>query len=74
MFERENSMSIEEMIKSLPEDLQKQVTEYVRSLLEKRAKKSGIKLSQDWAGALRDYKSQYTSVELQKKINEWRGD
>jgi len=67
-------MSIEEMIKQLPEDLRKEVVEYVQSLLEKRAKKKGVKLSQDWAGALRDYKSQYTSVELQKKINEWRGD
>ena len=32
------------------------------------------KLRQTWAGALRDYREQYTSLELQKKALEWRGD
>jgi len=67
-------MSIEEMVKKLPEDLQKEVMEFASFLLEKRTKKKGVKLTQDWAGALRDYRTQYTSVELQKKVNEWRGD
>lgn len=67
-------MSIEEIVKNLPEEIQKEVTDFIRSLLEKRIKKQGTKLRQDWAGALRDYKSQYTSMELQRKISEWRGD
>jgi len=67
-------MSIEEMVKKLPEELQKEVIKFVNLLLERQSKKKGIKLSQDWAGALRDYRSQYTSVQLQKKVNEWRGD
>ncbi|MFZ1080421.1 MAG: DUF2281 domain-containing protein [Candidatus Kryptoniota bacterium] len=67
-------MSIEEMVKRLPEELQKEVIEFVQFLLEKRSKKKGSRLSQDWAGALRDYKSEYTSIQLQKKVNEWRGD
>jgi DNA-directed RNA polymerase specialized sigma24 family protein len=32
------------------------------------------KLKQNWAGGLSDYSSQYTSLELQKKALEWRGD
>ncbi|MGO9482018.1 MAG: hypothetical protein ACLP05_09600 [Candidatus Kryptoniota bacterium] len=48
--------------------------EFVRFLPEKRSKNKGIKLNQNWAGALRDYKSQYSSMQLQKKVNEWRGD
>jgi hypothetical protein len=28
----------------------------------------------DWGGALAGLASQYTSVELQHKANEWRGD
>ncbi len=67
-------MSIEEIVKNLPEELQKEVSDFINFLLEKRAKKRGTKLRQDWAGALRDYKTQYNSMELQKKISEWRGD
>ncbi len=66
-------MSIEEMIKSLPEDLQKQVMEYVQSLLEKQGKKGIGQPKFDWEGALKDLKTRYTSVELQHKVSEWRG-
>ncbi len=66
--------SIEERIKNLPPTLKKEVEEFVNSLLKKRRKKSGKKLRQDWAGALKDYRDQYTSLELQKKALEWRGD
>jgi hypothetical protein len=31
-------------------------------------------LRQDWAGALKDLREQYTSLELQKKALEWRDD
>jgi hypothetical protein len=66
--------SIEERIKTLPPNLKKEVEEFVNSLLKKRRKRSGKKLRQDWAGALKDYRDQYTSLELQKKALEWRGD
>lgn len=63
-----------EQIKALPPMLQREVADFVEFLLEKRAPKPGQKLRQDWAGALRDYRGQYTSLELQKKALEWRGD
>jgi mRNA-degrading endonuclease RelE of RelBE toxin-antitoxin system len=66
--------SIEEMIKKLPPELQRQVEDFVDFLIEKRARKQGIKLRQDWAGALKDYRDKYSSLELQKKALEWRGD
>lgn len=66
--------SIDERIKNLPPNLKREVEEFVNSLLRKRRKKSGKKLRQDWAGALKDYRDQYTSLELQKKALEWRGD
>lgn len=66
--------TLEEKIKELPPELQKDVFDFVEFLLEKRAKKRGKRLRQDWAGALRDYRDQYTSLELQKKALEWRGD
>lgn len=68
---REN---VKDLIKALPPELQREVEDFVRFLLEKRVKKRGKILRQDWAGALRDFREQYTSLELQKKALEWRGD
>jgi hypothetical protein len=65
---------IGEMIKELPPELQQEVEDFVQFLIEKRVRKPGRKLRQDWAGALRDYRDRYTSLELQKKALEWRGD
>lgn len=65
---------IEEMLRELPSELQQEVLDFVEFLIEKRARKSGRKLRQDWAGALREYRDQYTSLELQKRALEWRGD
>ena len=48
--------------------------DFVDFLLEKPVRQSGKKLRQDWAGALKDFRGQYTSMELQKKALEWRGD
>jgi hypothetical protein len=33
-----------------------------------------VTLRQNWAGALRDLKKEYTSLDLQKKALEWRGE
>ncbi len=66
--------TLEELIEQLPPDLQEEVKDFVEFLLEKRTEKRGRKLHQDWVGALKDYRDQYTSLELQKKALEWRGD
>jgi hypothetical protein len=36
------------------------------------SKKQPKKLSQNWAGALKKHRDQYTSLELQKKALDWR--
>jgi hypothetical protein len=64
--------SIDERIKNLPPALKKEVDEFVGSLLKKQRKKPLGKLKMDWAGALKDLRDKYTSVELQHKISEWR--
>jgi len=66
--------TLEQLMKELPPELRKEVEDFVRFLLERRTRKGGTKLRQDWAGALRAYRHQYTSLELQKKALEWRGD
>lgn len=60
---------------NLPGELQQAEVEIIVLEVEKsKRKKEKGKLLQDWAGAIRDYKEQYTSLELQKKALEWRGE
>ena len=63
-----------EILKELPIDLQKEVYDFAQFLLERRRNKIPVFLKQDWAGGLEEFKTQYTSLELQKKVLEWRGD
>lgn len=65
---------LEDLIHQLPPELQEEVADFTQFLLEKRARKRGKPLRQDWAGALREYRDQYTALEPQKKALEWRGD
>jgi hypothetical protein len=64
--------SLEELIQELPSDLRAEVRDFVESLLAKRERHTGLKLRQDWAGALRDYREQYMSLELEQQTLEWR--
>jgi hypothetical protein len=66
--------SLEEVIKELPADLHAEVRDFAEFLLQKKKKRGSGKLRQDWAGALRHYRNKYTSLELQEKSLEWRGD
>jgi len=66
--------NIEEIVRKLPPELKQEVEDFVNFLIERKARKHGRKLRQDWAGALKDYREQYTSLELQEKALEWRGD
>ncbi len=68
------SRPLEEMLQDLPQDLRTEVRDFVEFLLQKRARKSKRAPTFSWAGALADMKDQYTSVELQHRIAEWRLD
>ena len=63
---------IEELIRDLPPELHREVEDFVEFLLEKRVKRPRAKPNFNWAGALNDLRNQYTSVELQHQISEWR--
>lgn len=66
--------NLEELIKKLPPELRQEVADFIQFLLSKRAGRKGRKLRQDWGGGLEEYRQQYSSLELQKKAMEWRGD
>jgi mRNA-degrading endonuclease RelE of RelBE toxin-antitoxin system len=66
--------SLLEKLEKLPSEKRQEAEKFVETLLRKQTPKTKGKLRQDWAGALRDYRDQSTSLELQKKALEWRGD
>lgn len=65
---------LDELLRDLPPESQVEVRALVESLMKKRKKKSSGKLRQKWAGALSDFREEYTALELQKKALDWRGD
>ena len=66
--------TLEALLKKMPATLQAEVIHFAEFLSRKRHPKATRKLRQNWAGALSEYQDQYTSVELQKKALDWRGD
>ena len=66
--------SLTELVQELPPDAMVEVRDFIEFLLTKRQSASEYTLRQDWAGALREHREQYTSLELQKQALEWRGD
>jgi hypothetical protein len=65
--------TLEELVRELSPGMQEEVREFAQYLLEKRSKGKKKYLAQTWAGGLKDFRSRYTSLELQKKALEWRG-
>ena len=70
MYEKE----IESKIQELPENLKKEVLDYIDFLYmkykDKNSKSKGFKFN--WEGGLSEAKNEFTSVELQHKALEWR--
>lgn len=65
--------SLKELTEKLPPELRQEVRDFVEFLLERRvARRPKRKPRFEWAGALKDLRDRYTSVELQHKIVEWR--
>ncbi len=73
-----SSETIMRKLELLPETAKREVADFIDFLVYKgKPKKKATKkkkLSQNWANALSHYRDQYTSLELQEKALEWRGD
>ncbi len=70
----ENMQKFKEIMENLPPELQQEVIDFANFLLATKVKPKQKKLRMSWAGALKEYKEKYTSLELQKKALEWWGD
>ena len=64
--------NIVEKFNQLPPDLQEKVIKYIDSLLTQKELRQKKKLKLDWVGGLKEYRDQYTALELQKKALDWR--
>ncbi len=67
--------TLEDLIKELPPELKDEVRDFARFLLDKKGRtaRRERRLRLTWAGALRDYRDRYTSLDLQKKALQWWG-
>jgi hypothetical protein len=66
--------SLEEIMAKLLPEHQQEVRDFALFLAEKRALPKKRKLRLDWAGGLKEFRDQYTSLELQKKSLDWWSD
>ena len=65
---------LDQLVRELPAESQAEVRDFVESVIERRRRKSVGHLRQTWAGALADFREQFTSLDLQKQSLDWRGD
>ncbi len=66
--------TLAELMDELPPELRQEVEDFAKFLLETRVRPKQKKLRMSWAGALAEFRGQFTSLELQKKALEWWGD
>jgi hypothetical protein len=66
--------TLQDLILELSPDLQEEVRDFAEFLLETKKPQKKGKLRLDWAGGLREFRGEFTSLGLQKKAMEWWGD
>ena len=66
--------NIIEKFNQLPPDLQEKVIKYIDSLLTQKGLRRNKKPKLDWVGGLKEYRDQYTALELQKEAVDWRDE
>lgn len=64
--------TLQKLIEELPPDLQREAEDFIAFIIKKHKKTQKGKPKFQWANTLSDLSDQYTSVELQHKISEWR--
>jgi hypothetical protein len=64
-------VTIEVKMQELSPALQQEVVDFIDFLKAKYRIKPPQKLTFSWAGCLRDYKDQFTGIQLQKEVLKW---
>ena len=68
----DNPKSLEELVRELPPHCQDEVRDFAEFLLTQQRRKPSGKPEFAWAGSLKDLRNQYTSVDLQHQLAQWR--
>ena len=63
--------NIVQKFNQLPPDLKEKVIKYIDSLITQKELRRKKKPKLDWAGGLKEYRDQYTALELQKEAVDW---
>ena len=63
--------NIVEKFNQLPPDLQEKAIKYIDFLLTQKELRRKKTLKLDWVGGLKEYRDQYTALELQKEAVDW---
>lgn len=71
---KEFAKPLEEMVRELPIERQAEVRDFVEFLLVKQRSRPRRKPRFDWAGAIKDMRDDYTSVDLQHEIARQRSE
>ena len=67
-------LSLQDMLRRLPPELQTEALDFIEFLLERKSTRQRRPMKFQWEGALKDLRGQYTSVQLQHQVADWRGD
>ncbi len=71
---KEFARPLEEIVKGLPAERRAEVRDFVEFLLSKERTSQRQQPRFEWAGALKDMRDQYTSVDLQHEITRIRSE
>lgn len=63
---------LEERIRELPPELVQEVDDFVELLRNKHREHVSRPPTLEWAGAIKELRDRYTSVELQHELSKWR--
>jgi hypothetical protein len=70
----DQTKTLEELVRAVPLEYRSQLRGYVESLLAQASTEQPGEPQFAWAGALKDLRDRYTSVDLQHQIVRWRID
>ena len=65
---------IDDLIEQLSPELQDEVFDFAQFLLKTKIQPKQKKLRMSWAGGLKEFRDEFTSLKLQKKSLEWWGN
>ena len=63
---------IVEKLKQLPPEYQKEVIDFIDSLITQKVSNKKKKPKLEWIGSLKEFREQYSALELEKKALDWR--